>query len=121
MITENKHRDNKRNHGGLQNDVQQNRGMDADYPENSSEEKPNDFVKPVDNGGVKSSELEPHLEEEWHAVRDEYLSHYPGLEDVNTNYEDGSFSALIDRLAEKHQRTPQEIQHEILNWNSIKN
>jgi len=120
MITENMHRDNKRDHGGLQNDVQQNRGLDLDYNDNNSEQEPNNLGKPVDNGGVQSTELEPRLEEQWHAVRDEYLSHYPGLENVNTNYEEGSFNTLIDRLAEKHQRSTKEIRHEILNWTSKK-
>ena len=119
MITENKHKDNKRNHGGLENDVPQNRGMDQNYQEMVPNKQPNvKFGNPVDSGGVKSTEYEPQLEEQWLAVRDEYLANYPDLQDVDTEYEKGSFNILMDRLAKRKQRSTKEIQNEIMNWPS---
>ncbi len=119
MITENKHRDNKQNHGGMENEVQQNRGMDQDYPDRDSDEQPKvDSGNPVDHGGVEETELDPGLEEQWLAVRDEYLAHYPDLDDSDTAYEKGSFYTVIDRLAKRKQSTPEEIQNEIMSWSA---
>ncbi len=117
MITENKNPDDERNHGGLENKVLHNVDMDQDQSENNfSEQSKGDTGTPVDSGGVKSTELEPGLEEQWLAVRDEYLANYPDLEDEDTKYEQGSFHTVITRLANKTKRSTEEIQNEIRNW-----
>lgn len=119
IITDNNHRDNEREHGGLENEVQQNHGMDQYAREKKTDgQQEKKAMNPVDNGGVKSTELEPRLEKQWLAVRDEYLANYPDLRDEDTEYEKGSFDAFIDRLAQRQQRHTNEVQQEIMNWYS---
>ncbi len=116
MITENQHRYNKQNPGGLENEVQQNRGMAENHRHRSIEQEQLENVNPVDNGGVESTNLEPGLEEQWLGVRDEYLANYPDLANIETEAEYGSFSTFIDRLAKRRQHSAKEIQDEIMNW-----
>lgn len=102
---------------GLDNTIQQNHGLEEDIQNKDSENK---LTKPVDNGGVKSSDYDLKLEEQWLAVRDEYLAHYPYVLDSETVYEKGGFYTIIENLAKKRELSSKEIHDEILNWNSNK-
>ena len=118
MISENKNQDKKSASKGLNNEVQQNRGINQDrYPSKDSNEA---VGKPVDNGGVVTSKYDAHLEKQWLAVRDNYLANFPELNDMGTTYEKKSFSALINRLAKRRQQTSEQIHEEIMNWPSDK-
>jgi hypothetical protein len=117
MITENKNRDKNRPFGGLDNSVQQNKSLNQDYQDrepNGNSEK--EIGNPVHNGGVETSNFDLELEEQWLGVRDEYLAHYADVEEVDTNYENGSFYIIIDKLAKRRKRTTKEIHNEIMEW-----
>ncbi|MDO6821302.1 MULTISPECIES: hypothetical protein [Zobellia] len=103
---------------GLNNEVQQNRGLGNEYERqgNTSEE----VGKPVDNGGVSISVDEEHLRKQWLAVRDEYLANFPELDGVDDHNEKDNIGVLINSLAKKRQQTPETIQHEIMNWSASK-
>jgi hypothetical protein len=115
MITENKNQDKHRNFGGLNNKIQQNRSPDKEQYQ--AEENIEEIEIPVNNGGVNTSiKTDIELEEQWLAVRDEYLAHYPNITDNDTHYKKGDFDTIIENLAKKRQRTPKEIHTEIINW-----
>lgn len=99
------------NNGGL---IQVN--QDKESIENSKEVTGN----PVNNGGVAFSKSDLQLEEQWLAVRDDYLSHYPDVQDVDSEYEKGSLSVMIESIAKRRQRTSKEIRDEIMEWSSTK-
>lgn len=84
--------------------------------ENSKEE----IGKPVNNGGVATSRTDLHLEKQWLAVRDEYLAHYPEVENTDTEYDKENFSSIFDSIAKRRQRTSKEIRDEIMEWSSSK-
>ncbi len=107
-----------KNHGGLENEVQQNRGMDEKRRHISVEQNQIENVKTVDNGGAESENLDPGLEEQWLSVRDEYLANYPDLANIETDAEYESFSEFIDYLAKRRQCSAKEMQDEIMNWSS---
>ncbi|QWX83772.1 hypothetical protein H0I23_15170 [Cellulophaga sp. HaHaR_3_176] len=114
MTTDNKNEYRDKDYGGLDNTVQQNHGLEEDAQNTESSREP------VNNGGVETSNFDLELEEQWLAVRDEYLAHYPYVLDSDTKYEKGSFYIIIENLAKRTQRSPEEIHNEILNWNSDK-
>lgn len=116
MITENQNIRNNKNKGGLENDVQQNRGMAENVDDSDLDNEIVKDVNPLENSGMESTNLEPGLEEQWLGVRDEFLANYPDLDNLETNDENEDFSTFIDRLAERRQRSPKEIQDEIMNW-----
>ena len=117
MITENKRLDKDKPYGGLENDVPQNHGVSQEeYTKETNEKSGEKIGKPVNNGGVNTMEYNPQLEEQWLAVRDEYLSHYPDLEVEDTVYKKGSFYSIIDSIAESRKSTPKEIHDEIMGW-----
>ena len=117
MISKNKNYDNHRNFRGLENEVPQHQGPDQeDRDDNSIKNPDNGIRKTVHQGEVETTTFDPQLEEQWLAVRDEYLAHYPELEDTDIEYEEGSFYKVIDSLSKKRQVTPKEIQHEIRKW-----
>lgn len=107
---------NNKQEKGLNNDVQQNRGVDKNGHIDENSEKP--IGTPVNNGGVSISANDIHLEKQWLAVRDEYLANFPELNNMDTNYEKGDFSTLITNLAERRKQTPETIYNEIMNWSS---
>ncbi len=117
MISKNKNHDNHRTFRGLENEVPQHQGPDQEDrdvgPINNSDSATG---KAINNGEVEIATFGPQLEEQWLAVRDEYLAHYPELEDTDIEYEKGSFYKIIESLAKKRQVTPKEIQNEIRNW-----
>lgn len=122
MITERKNQDNEESFRGLENDVPQNHGLSEEYHEkDSNENSAEDVGKPVNNGGVDTTKLDFHLEAQWQAVRDEYLSHYPAIKEENIEYEKGSFYKVIDSIAERRQRSPEEIRKEIMEWSVTNN
>ncbi|MBU2905210.1 hypothetical protein KO529_10475 [Arenibacter algicola] len=116
MITENKNQDKKSVLKGLNNEVQQNRGLDLETNPNGDSNK--GVGKPVDNGGVASSIFDKHLEKQWLAVRDNYLANFPELNDMDTTYDNKSFSTLIQKLAKRRQQTSEQVREEIMNWPS---
>lgn len=120
MITENQKKGtNKQTKKGLGNEVPQNSNKNQGYGSEETEKKPQDTdEKPVDVGGVEPMKYDPQLEEQWLAVRDEYRAHYPGLEDVDTEYKKGSFHVMINRLSKRRKRTTEQIQDEIMKWSS---
>ncbi|AIZ41152.1 hypothetical protein [Cellulophaga baltica] len=121
MITENKNQHKDRKYGGLDNTVQQNHSLDQPLEDKESTNNlGEDVAQPVNNGGVEASILDFDLEEQWLAVRDEYLAHYPDILESETQYEKGSFNTIIENLAKRRQRTPKEIHTEIKNWNAKK-
>ncbi|TDS20655.1 hypothetical protein DFQ03_0162 [Maribacter caenipelagi] len=110
MITEDKSIDKSRTTGGLQNDVPQNKGI-------SQNEDLNEAIgEPVNNGGVATAKYDLHLEKQWLAVRDEYLSNFPETQDIDSNGEQNSVEALISTIAKRRQKSEQEIHDEIMNW-----
>ncbi|WP_339715696.1 hypothetical protein [uncultured Kriegella sp.] len=119
IITNNKNQDNEGTSHGLENKVPQNSNQEQN--QNGSQKDSEEAIgKPVNNGGVKTVEYEPQLEKQWLAVRDEYRAHYPELEEADTEYEEGGLYEMIDRLAKRRQRSPKEIQREIMKWSLIK-
>lgn len=121
MITENKNQDKNSEDKGLNNKVQQNTGLDTEkIPTEDSKDSNEAKGKPVNNGGVVTSKDDIHLEKQWLAVRDDYLGHYPELNDINTLYEPKGFDTLIDILAKRRQQTKEQIHEEIMNWPSSK-
>jgi len=118
MITENKNEDKKSASKGLNNEVQQNRGLN---PERNPKEDINEEIdKPVDNGGVATSKYDEHLEKQWLAVRDDYLANFPELSDMDTRYNKNSLGSLIANLAKRRRQTSAQVQQEIMNWPSSK-
>ncbi|MCR1023348.1 hypothetical protein NQT66_00915 [Cellulophaga baltica] len=121
MITENKNQHKDRKYGGLDNTVQQNHSLDQEPRDLEATKNANEEIEhPVNNGGVEASILDFDLEEQWLAVRDEYLAHYPDILESETQYEKGSFNTIIENLAKRRQRTTKEIHTEIRDWNTKK-
>mgnify|MGYP003645753212 CR=1 FL=1 len=118
MITENKNQNKKSTSKGLNNEVQQNRGLDLET--NSKGDSNEGVGKPVDNGGVAMSKYDVHLEKQWLAVRDNYMANFPELNDMDITNDKKSFSTLILNLAKRRQQTPEQIHEEIMNWHSSK-
>jgi len=77
--------------------------------------------KPVNNGGVSISKSDIPLEKQWLAVRDEYLSHYPDIKDIDTESEKGNFTGVIENIAKRRNRTSKEIRDEIMEWTLTEN
>ncbi|RTE55370.1 hypothetical protein EHW67_02020 [Arenibacter aquaticus] len=118
MITKNKNKERNPNSNGLDNRVQQNRGLNE---VRSPKEHSNDEIgKPVDNGGVETSKFDTHLEKQWLAVRDDYLANFPELSDMDTSYDKNSLETLIANLAKRRKQTSEQVQQEIMNWPSSK-
>ena len=118
MITENKNKERNTNSNGLDNRVQQNRGLNE---VRSPNENSNDEIgKPVDNGGVETSKFDTRLEKQWLAVRDDYLANFPELSDMDTSYDKNSLETLIANLAKRRMQTSEQVQQEIMNWPSSK-
>lgn len=99
------------NNGGLLQD-----DRDMGFIGNSKEVT----AKPVNTGGVAITKSDLQLEEQWLAVRDDYISHYPNIKDAGSEYEEGRFSVIIESIAKRRQRTSKEIRDEIMEWPSIK-
>ena len=116
MITNNLHLDNERKSEGLENKVQQNRGLNSNNIDRESIPSVSENLSPIDRGGVQSRDLDKGLEEQWLWVRDEYFANYPDVADVENESADGGFSSFIEQLAERRQRSTEEIQDEIMNW-----
>lgn len=110
MITEDKSKDKSRSTGGLQNNVPQHQNI-ADHGNTQKE-----VGKPVNNGGVATATYDIHVEKQWMAVKDEYLANFPETEDLDANNEPDSLGALIAKIAERRQKSPEEIHTEIMNW-----
>ncbi|MGJ8738326.1 hypothetical protein [Zobellia laminariae] len=121
MITENKRLDKDKPFKGLGNDVPQNHGLSQEeYNKETNNTSKKNIGKPVNNGGVNTIDYHPQLEEQWLAVRDEYLSHYPDLEVADSVYKKGSFYSIIDSIAKSRNSSSQEIHDEIMNWPATK-
>ncbi|MDF4223127.1 MULTISPECIES: hypothetical protein [Maribacter] len=114
MITEDKSIHKTKSTGGLENETQQNKGVSL--KENVNETS----TKPVNNGGVATAKYDLHLEKQWLAVRDEYLSNFPETQDIDSNGEQDGVEALISNIAKRRQKSEQEIHDEIMNWNISK-
>ncbi|MBC8767350.1 hypothetical protein H4O18_05035 [Arenibacter sp. BSSL-BM3] len=122
MTTDRKNQDKEKPFRGLENNVPQNHGLGQDYHERESIGiSAEELGKPVNNGGVDTTKLDLHLESQWLAVRDEYLSHYPAIKEEDTEYEKGSFYKVIDSIAKSRQRSPEEIRKEIMGWSLTTN
>lgn len=114
MVTE----DNKQSIEDAQKDVSKDMRItvNSESMENSKEA----IGKPVNNGGIATSRTDLHIEKQWLAVRDEYLAHYPNIENTDTEYDKGNFSSIIERIAKRRQRTSKEICNEIMEWSLTK-
>jgi hypothetical protein len=118
MIPDNINKNVKAHTEGLNNEVQQNRGMDQERePCGDSNEA---IGKPVDNGGDVTSEYDIHLEKQWLAVRDDYLANFPELKDMDTRYDKNSFDTLIAKLSKRRKQTEEQTHKEIMDWPSSK-
>ena len=116
MITENKNQDKKSVLKGLNNEVQQNRGLDLEA--NPTGDSNEGVGKPVDNGGVATSKFDKHLEKQWLAVRDNYLANFPERHAMDTTYDNTGFGTLMQKLAKRRQQTSEQLREEIMNWPS---
>ncbi|MEP2238082.1 MAG: hypothetical protein ABJI22_06950 [Maribacter sp.] len=110
MITEDKSIHKIKSTGGLENDTMQNKGVSKNRNINEA------IGKPVNNGGVATAKYDLHLEKQWLAVRDEYLSNFPETQDIDDNGEQDSVEALISTIAKRREKSEQEIHDEIMNW-----
>ncbi|WP_149275611.1 hypothetical protein [Pareuzebyella sediminis] len=119
MITNKLNQDIKQNSEGLENKVQQNRGMALDNRnDHNFESKDLTDSNPVNEVVAFSSNLHPGLEEQWLGVRDKYLANYPDVADVENESNIEGFTSFIERLAERRQLSTEDIQDEIMNWSS---
>ncbi len=106
MDTGSTNQDNDRLFGSAEDDVPNNGGFNQDDQDRESIGNLKEVTgKPVNNGGVAISKSDLQLEEQWLAVRDEYLSQYPDVQDADSEYEKGSFSVIIESIAKRRQRT----------------
>ena len=91
-----------------------------DFKNNQPGTENNEIGKPVNTGGVALSIQDFDIEQQWAIIRDEYLSHYPEIKNIDTEYEKGNFSSIIDSIAKRRQRSSKEIRDEIMEWSSTK-
>ena len=84
--------------------------------EDQNNQSSEEIGNPVNNGGVSASKNDLHLEKQWLAIRDEYLSNFPETKDINIDYEQNDIKSLITDIAVRRQKTDQEIKDEIINW-----
>ncbi|WP_027066760.1 MULTISPECIES: hypothetical protein [Maribacter] len=110
MITEDKSNVKSMSSNEFSNEDQKN--QESAQKKDSSEEIGN----PVNNGGVSASKNDLHLEKQWLAIRDEYLSNFPETKDIDIVYEQNDIKSLITDIAVRRQKTDQEIKDEIINW-----
>ncbi|TLP80173.1 hypothetical protein [Maribacter sp. ACAM166] len=121
MDTGKKIQDNDKLFGRAEKDVPKSGGLSQDDHDRESIGNLKDVIgKPVNNGGVATSKSDLQLELQWLEVRDEYLSHYPDVQDADFEYGKGSFSVIIESIAKRRQRTSKEIRDEIMEWSSTK-
>jgi hypothetical protein len=121
METQSKNQNHVRLVEGAEKDVPNDGGQNQqDTNREASGTSKEAIGNPVNNGGVAVSKADLHLEKQWLAVRDAYLSHYPEVQDVNSEYHKGGFSDLIENIAKRRQRTSKEIRDEIMEWSSTK-
>ena len=114
MITE-----DKSNVKSISSDKLSNKDLKSQV--NAKEKDSNEEIgNPVNNGGVAVAKNDLHLEEQWLAIRDEYLSHFPETKDMAIDYEQNNIKSLITDIANKRQKTIQEIKDEIINWTAKK-
>jgi hypothetical protein len=55
-------------------------------------------------------------ENNWNRVRDQFREKYPQLSNEDTKYRTGEFENMTERIAKKTNRTRQDVQNEIDNW-----
>ncbi|CAH8283454.1 hypothetical protein EV196_102410 [Mariniflexile fucanivorans] len=55
-------------------------------------------------------------ENNWNRVRDQYREKYPSLSNEDTQYRNGKFDDMTDRIANKTNRSRDQVQDEIKNW-----
>jgi hypothetical protein len=91
-----------------------------DFKNNPTITVNNEIGKPVNTGGVALSIQDFDLEQQWALIRDEYLSHYPEIKNIDTAFDKGNFSSIIDSIANRRQRTSKEIRDEIMEWSLTK-
>lgn len=57
-------------------------------------------------------------ERRWNDINTDYRKRYPNLTSEDVDYRQGEFEDMTDRIAKKTNRSRQEVQNEISNWNS---
>lgn len=70
---------------------------------------------------LKSPNAPDHLqdiEDRWNEINEEYRRRYPNLTSDDVDYRAGEFDNMTDRIAQRTNRSREDVQDEIRNWNS---
>lgn len=56
------------------------------------------------------------LEQKWKNIETSYRDRYPDLTEDDTSYREGEFDNMTQRVAERTNRSREEVQNEIRDW-----
>jgi uncharacterized protein YjbJ (UPF0337 family) len=56
------------------------------------------------------------LERKWNDIENSYREQYPDLTDEDTSYREGEFNEMTQRVADRTNRSREEVQNEIRDW-----
>ncbi|CDF78974.1 hypothetical protein BN863_12620 [Formosa agariphila KMM 3901] len=56
------------------------------------------------------------LQKKWNEIQKEYRKKYPSLTSEDVDYRSGEFTLMTERVAKRTNRSQEEIQKEIKNW-----
>lgn len=71
-----------------------------------------------DNYSSDSDSSTRDIEMRWQEIENNYRRRYPNLTDEDLNYREGEFNTMTDRIADKTNRSRQEVHDEIWEWDS---
>lgn len=58
------------------------------------------------------------MERRWENIRNQYRDRYPELNEDDVNYREGEFDTMTDRIAKRTNRSREQVQNEIRDWNN---
>ncbi len=62
--------------------------------------------------------LDNQLEEKWQKIKADYREKYPTITEEDVSYREGEFDDMTHRLGRRTNRSRDQIQHEIRDWDN---
>lgn len=60
--------------------------------------------------------LDDQLEKKWKRIKPKYRDNYPSLTEEDVEYREGEFDDMTERIAQRTNRSREQILHEIRDW-----
>lgn len=114
MDNKNQNRDYDRDNANQRQDRDQNQNQYQNSNQNSNR---ND----QDHIGRNNPDSNRDIESRWQDIESDYRRRYPNVTDEDVNYRQGEFDNMTDRLAKRTNRSRDQVNDEIRNWDSNSN